>query len=185
MKQQMFGIAAAIGAASLLSLFTARRIEAQYASPVRVMNTASAPAIHSGIDDPGRVPYQSTQFTTQCSGLSVCSFIFGAVPSGHRLVITHLAGAFAYNGFPSEVDVTFGTNVQFGGFSPAVQTILTKPLSIFDRAAAGYVDGGTSVTLNAYANGTVFSTALGAAQNVTLMGYLVDCGAAPCSPIAN
>src|SRR5690349_1343497 len=53
MKRQLLGIAAVIGAAALASLFTARRIEAQYSSPVKVVNTTSGPALNSSVDDQG------------------------------------------------------------------------------------------------------------------------------------
>jgi hypothetical protein len=51
----------ALALAGGVVLFSAQRIEAQFSSPVRVMNTSSAPAIASIIDMPGRVPYDSVQ----------------------------------------------------------------------------------------------------------------------------
>src|SRR5579863_6283055 len=93
MKTHFLGIAAAMAVAGLVSLVTARRIEAQYSSPVKVVNTTSAPAITSRMDDPGRVPYQSTINGPSCVNSTSCSVSFPAVPAGHRLVVTQISGA--------------------------------------------------------------------------------------------
>jgi len=64
MKQHLLGIAAAIAVAGLISLSTARRIEAQFSSPVKVVNTTSAPAITSRMDDPGG--FRTNRSSTAC-----------------------------------------------------------------------------------------------------------------------
>ncbi len=49
-------------------------------------------ALVQSIDEPGRNPYQETLSDLGCRGTTVCSFNFGTVPAGKRLVVTHLAG---------------------------------------------------------------------------------------------
>jgi hypothetical protein len=49
-------------------------------------------ALVQSIDEPGRNPYQETLSDLSCRNTTVCSFNFGAVPVGKRLVVTHIAG---------------------------------------------------------------------------------------------
>lgn len=51
MKKHLLGIAAAMAVAGLISLITARRIEAQFSSPVKIVNTTSAPAITQSVPE--------------------------------------------------------------------------------------------------------------------------------------
>src|SRR5216684_5948689 len=71
------------------------QLKGAYSSPVTVLNTSSAPAITSVIDDPGRIAYQSQQFvigpTIQVQQIT---FTFPAVPLNHRLVVQHISGLF-------------------------------------------------------------------------------------------
>lgn len=48
------------------------------------------PALVRDVDQPARAKYQQTIVRTaaDCGGLSGCSFVFGAVPAGMRLVVT-------------------------------------------------------------------------------------------------
>src|SRR5579864_4791134 len=98
MKRQLLAVLVAAAVAGIISLFTARRIEAQYSSPVRVMNTVSAPAFTSSINQPGRTAYQTT--AAGCGGASTCALNFPAVASGHRLVIQQLAVSLNYSTVP-------------------------------------------------------------------------------------
>ena len=185
MKKHLLGIAAAIAAAGLISLFTARRIEAQYSSPVKVVNSTSGPAIASVMDDRGRIPYQAIVNTpvSQCGGSNYCYINFPAVPAGHRLVITQIAGLYFFDqtGTP-QFDITF-QSLAPGGF----QTGWTPPThfnssSIFNYPLTFYVDANQSFRMAAEVFGETFSSQL--SQQVTVTGYLLDCNAAPCSAIA-
>jgi hypothetical protein len=109
-KKQLFGIIVAMAVAGLISLFSARRIEAQFSSPVKIVNTTSAPAITSRMDDPGRVPYQSAfNGISACGGQNYCLNVFPPVPAGHRLVLTQIAGAHLISvPGPIAIRVNFG-----------------------------------------------------------------------------
>lgn len=185
MKKHLIGIAAAIATASLISLFTARRIEAQYSSPVRVMNTTSGPAIASVMDDRGRIPYQAivNAPVSQCGGSNYCYINFPAVPAGHRLVITQIAGLYFFDqtGTP-QFDVGF-QSLAPGGFQTGwLPPTHSSALSDFNYPFTFYVDAGQSFRMAAEVFGETFSNQL--TQQATVTGYLLDCTAAPCSAIA-
>jgi hypothetical protein len=102
-KNYVLTAAGALAVIGAFALFSPSRSEAQFASPVRVANTAAAPALTSSIDDPGRIPYQSTVFQT-CTGAN-CTFTFGALPTGHRLVIQHVSGILGFSGSGTQISV--------------------------------------------------------------------------------
>jgi hypothetical protein len=56
-------------------------------------------ALVQNVDEPGRSPYQESQFNF-CPTGSVCDYNFAAVPPGKRLVLTNVSGF---------VDAQFGT----------------------------------------------------------------------------
>jgi hypothetical protein len=69
-------------------------------------------ALVQNVDEPGRNPYQETQFTI-CGGPQNCNFTFAFVPSGKRLVLTHVSGFVDVKGgtIPnSNVESNFGGN---------------------------------------------------------------------------
>src|SRR5260370_11411853 len=104
MKKQLLGIGVAIGMAGLISLFTAHRIEAQYSTPVKVVNTTSAPVLGSSINEPGRIPYQATITNNTCNGAS-CVFETPIVPAGRRLVVQQVGLDPEYNGVSKFIHV--------------------------------------------------------------------------------
>src|SRR5260370_15220841 len=97
-KQYLF---AAIGGLALVgvgALLSPRRGEAQFSSPVRVMNTSAAPALNSRIDDPGRIPYISP-FSNGCS-TTTCNYTFPPVPAGPRVLIQHVSSDLQFTAAP-------------------------------------------------------------------------------------
>jgi hypothetical protein len=101
-------------AAVLLTQLGSRPVEAAAATKVSVVNSAAHPALTSGIDDPGRILYQSTDNPT-CTGAN-CTFNFGAIPTGHRLVIQHVSGRLGFSGSGTQVSVSVsagGARVRF------------------------------------------------------------------------
>ena len=82
----------------LVGLLAPRAAHAVVATLVQVANTAANPAITSNINDPGRIPYQSSvQAGATCpSGGFICSWEFGNVPAGHRVVIQHISGTLGF-----------------------------------------------------------------------------------------
>jgi hypothetical protein len=182
MKKNWQGLVAAVAAAGIVSLFSARRIEAQYSSPVKVVNSTAAPAITSRMDDPGRIPYQSVMNTSQCGGSNYCYINYGPVPAGHRLVITQVAGLYFFNAptGPINFDVSIlGPGAFQTGWLPQVRS---SSLSAFNYPVTVYVDPGQTFRVAAEVFGTTFNSGLD--QQATITGYLLDCTAAPCSAIA-
>jgi hypothetical protein len=179
-KNYWLAAGAMAGAVGMVMLFSPGRADAQYASPVRLMNTSPAPGVVSSIDDPGRSPYQSTQVVT-CGGDS-CTFNFGTVPAGHRLEIRNVTSAFRFAtpgafmllsvhqnnpaAFPLPVVVPVTAQAAYGGGSVQV-----------------YLDAGQAVTVDAQVGGAPFDGAL--ADVVTATGYMLDCSANSCAPIAH
>ena len=49
-------------------------------------------ALVQSVDEPGRNHYQEVLSDLGCRGSTVCSFSFGTVPAGKRLVVTQIAG---------------------------------------------------------------------------------------------
>lgn len=182
MKRIVTGFAAALAIAAIASLFTARRIEAQYSSPVKVMNSTAAPAVTSRMDDPGRIPYQSVNNSSQCANNNYCYFSFGPVPAGHRLVITQVAGVNFFNQPSGTVsfDVSLlGPGSFQTGWLPAIHL---STISAYNYPVTVYVDAGQTFRFAAEVFGTTFVGNLD--QQATITGYMLDCTAAPCSTTA-
>jgi hypothetical protein len=181
-KSYLLKVVAGLALIGMGALVSPRRSEAQFASPVRVMNTSAAPALNSRIDDPGRIPFIAG-FSNSCSG-SLCSTTFLSVPAGHRVVIEHVSATLSFNaapgtvvGFVSSTGPTSPVNFAFSAIGNA---------ALFDVPVLYYVDGGQSPVVQfstCFVNcGVAFNP--NAAQNLTLVGYELDCNAAPCSAIA-
>ncbi len=177
MKRIFTPLITAVVVAAAMGLLAPRRLASQYATPVKVMNTSSGPAIGSLIDDPGRTPFQYVTPDVACSG--PCIYNLVPVPASHRLVIEHLGGVV---GLASKAAVQVfvscfncGDERTNGIYLPdqsiSVQTFSTPAQLFFD---AGQVP-------------QLFVTSLASINNpaVTVSGYLVDCSAAPCAPIAH
>jgi hypothetical protein len=82
---------AAIGAA--ISIFWPRRVEGQYSSPVRVMNTNAQPIPSRDRDNPAQQPYLAEGDCVIPAGSTDCSFDLplSLQGSGKRLVIDHVS----------------------------------------------------------------------------------------------
>ena len=105
---------AAIGVSALLltGVFTAKPLLAQIKA-----------ALVQNIDEPGRNPYQESQFTV-CSGPQNCNFQFATIPAGKRLVLTHLNGWVDVRGATlpnSSVSSSFGGNSFASVFFPGTR----------------------------------------------------------------
>jgi hypothetical protein len=177
MNRRWFGMAAIVLTACAISVFSARRIEAQYSSPVKVVNTASAPALNSSLDDHGRSPYQSELFGKSCTGLG-CTFTFGPVPSGPRLVIEHVSGSIDVVGTVAQVDVQLNPSIPVGTLDRYASFYV--PLQ-FDQPTLAYLDNSQSVDVEVILIG---GGTFGPNSRMGVKGYLLDCTAAPCAAIA-
>ena len=131
------------------------------------------------IDDHGRIPFVSG-FSNSCSG-TLCSYTFPAVPAGHRVVIEHISGNLNFNAAPTVITMFVNTattsQIQFN-----VPPGNVGNASFFDQPLLYYVDGGQSPVVIFTSGFTNFNPAAG--QNLTLVGYELDCNAAPCAAIA-
>jgi hypothetical protein len=161
-------------------LSSARRIEAQYSSPVKVLNTSAAPVLNSRIDDPGRVPYMAFT-TTFCSG-TTCGIGFPAVPAGHRLVLQHLSGFLNFNAPPTTL-FGFIESTQNFRFNFNVPLPPAGNATHFDQQVLYFVDGGDAPSVFIGSTGAPFPGNVG--EEIVLAGYELDCNAAPCAAIAN
>ncbi len=179
LKTYTLSVAALGGLFLIGSVMRSRDSQAKgaYSTPVTVMNTSSAPAIHSSIDDPGRIPYSSLQQALLSSPATSQFFNFPPVPANHRLVITQISGAFNTTnvGVPVMVELT----TQGGTFG----VTLTPPVvplgeNSFTAPLIYYFDAGQ--TPEVWAGAAAFS----GGQSVRLTGYLLDCSAAPCAAVA-
>ncbi len=161
-----------LAVAGAMIMFSAHRIEAQYSSPVRVMNTSSGPALNSSVDDPGRVAYQSGSFPNASPPTNSVTFNFPPVPANHRLVVQHLSGNLTFSTNGTAVIQSVGTN--FFASSMA-------GLAAFDQPVLMYFEPGLVQVLVSGLNNQTFS----GLQTLNMTGYMLDCSAAPCSAIAH
>ena len=185
-------ISIGLGSVALVALFfmlvAPKAAHAVQESLVQLVNTTANPAIVSDMNDPGRVPYQSSVFgTTQsnCSGAgNECFFVFPTVPAGHRLVIQHVSGFIqATSGaVPALVGIPLSNNQDTTSFLVAAQSNVDGGLVAFDQPVLVYVDEGISPRVAVELAST--PAAGNASQGAFLSGYLLDCSAAPCSAIA-
>jgi hypothetical protein len=169
-----------LAVAGAIMLFSARRIEAQYSSPVRVLNTSAAPAIVSSIDDPGRIPYLAGQSTNLSSPQSSVTFTFGAVPANHRLVVQRIIGYYGLSTSSATTSISLNTSA-----SVFITNLFTPSAAFtnqFDAPVLAYFDAGQQPQTSAYAQGAAVFTN---SAFSTLIGYMLDCSAVPCSAIAH
>ena len=149
---------------------------AMLASPLHGALGAQATQVRN-IDDPGRIPYQSTVVAKAGAQFE---FSFSAVPAGHRLVIQHISSAGLTFTFTPQRHVqvkAFGGDGTTGFFAQ-----FSLQSTAFDQPILLYVDAGDSPFVVVEAdNGTDPALSGG---SLTLTGYLLDCNAAPCTPIA-
>jgi hypothetical protein len=191
MKRRWFGAAAAVLAACAIYVFSARRIEAQYSSPVKVVNTTSAPAIGSLMDDHGRIPYQSEVDggsvgipPVPCDQTVGCDFVFGPVPAGHRLVIERVTGVVPSTVAAQAFVILSNPNSPSPGTVYAAFTLPpTSTAGYFEVPTLVYVDSQQSVDVTVAFSGAGFAS--GFFRRVIVKGYLLDCTAAPCAAIAH
>lgn len=149
---------------------------------VNLASSATTPLFFRNVDDPGRIPYQSTVTTSSCITY-LCTWNFPAVPANHRLVVQHLSGYLVFKAatepFVAGIQSSSGNNT-IGFLVPATWANATT--SGFDQPILDYFDGGSSFQafVQGLSNiGNPFATA-----SITVTGYLLDCSAAPCAAIA-
>jgi hypothetical protein len=149
--------------------------------PTTVLNPATQPALTRSVDDPGRIAYQQLQNFT-CNGLAFCAAFFSPAPQGHRLVIQHVSFFVA-----ASSDVTFAqATLNFGTPARGQSNFIVG--GFFTNVAAaqpvlGYVDGPDLAYLWIQMSGNM-GTSFSGSGTASIMGYVLDCSATPCNPIA-
>jgi hypothetical protein len=160
-------------------------VRAVQASPWRVtneLNSSNAPValVIVNADDPGRIPYQSSANLNSCQA-AFCTFTFNNPSPDHRLVVQHISGSWTNTVMNATLIVVAedrdgAPRSEFersGAWTGGVEQFF------FDQAVQVYVDPGSfftvfmSVTAGKSLGGTVGAS-----------GYLLDCAATPCAPIA-
>jgi len=145
--------------------------------PNKVVNPATAPVITSSIDNPARIPYAASGE----AGCSIqCTIAFPAVPAGHRLVVQYLTGFVGLTSAPQSVLVAAGADEQISYFIAPSAIGNQGAFSAFVQPVLMYVNAGQTFGLSLQATGTQFRTVMA----ITVTGYLVDCAANQCAPIA-
>jgi hypothetical protein len=175
MKNKLLTLAAGLALIAMAGKFFAVPLLAQ----VRA-------ALVQNVDDPGRIAYQSTAFGTNsegtCSG-NVCVFLWPPVPANHRLVAQHIQAANPLTSLSPapgfQVFLAGGTSAGTSFYAPSLGV-----QSIFDQPTLAYYDAGSVPQADVFTSvGALFDPT--ASARLTLTGYLLDCSAAPCAPIAH
>jgi len=158
---------------------------------VTVGNPIGAPALTSSVDDPGRVPYQSTQAritpTNFCADTdkTVCFMQFPAVPAGHRLVVQNISGSMTLSAAAKSIRFTVGFSVPATGPRATVSFLPPSAVdgqSMFTQPVLLFFDAGQIPVASIFVNGASFDDTQ---HSVTLTGYMLDCTVNLCAPIAN
>ena len=164
-------------AVTIFSAVSPRAARAVVATLVQVANTSSNPVITSNTEDPGRIPFVSG-FSNLCSG-TLCSYTFQPVAAGHRVVLQHVSAALIFDSTPASifgfVSFTGGSQIQFN--VPPISGAVT----VFDQPVLFYFDAGQTPFVQFQSTATFTQNV---AQNLTLVGYELDCAAAPCEAVA-
>ena len=137
---------------------------------------ASLVAEVRNIDDPGRIPFESSRSIK--AGQSV--FVFATVPAGHRLVVQHVSAHVNFQSVLSSsslLDIFLSAGPGGSSFIPL---FLSNSVQ-FDQPVQLYADAGDLPELSVSVDAGQNRVANGFA---TLTGYLLDCTAAPCAKIA-
>ncbi len=135
-------------------------------------------------DDPGRIAYQSRQSPgAACPIGSGLCFTFGPVPAGHRLVVQHISAQYEFSSVPNPFSVyALDSGLRaITAFSPAITSTTAPVIVTFDQPVEFYIDASQTYIIEVLALGP---TVVGLPE-VSVMGYLLDCTAAPCAAIAN
>jgi hypothetical protein len=101
----------------------------------------------------------------------------------HGPFAQHVSGSIFMIGTPTRLDVDIGsTSSNFSDFNlPELIVPFVGATSKFDQSVLVYFDGGIALLVEVAAVGTSFSSSV----VLRLSGYLLDCTAIPCAPIAH
>jgi hypothetical protein len=189
-KSILMGTGAVVLAGLILTLLAPKAAHAIVATAVSVVNTSSNPVPASLIDDPGRIPFVEQVSFTNCPDGGTCQTAFTTpVPAGHRVVITNVSLWMEFlTTFPTAISVDLNATVPTVG-----DVFLNVPVApfinisqYFGAPVTFYFDAGQIPLITVRSNG-IFGddpTVGHGLQEVTLVGYELDCTVAPCAAIA-
>jgi hypothetical protein len=146
---------------------------------VQLTNLPSNPIPTWALDEPGRIPFVAYSSNT-CSGTG-CDYTFPAVRAGHRVVLQHVSAGLVFNTSPT----TLLAAAVDGGNGAIFFNVPLPPglnFTAFDHELLLYFDAGQTPLVQINSDG-IFNPSAG--QNLTLVGYELDCNAAPCAAITN
>jgi hypothetical protein len=153
---------------------------------VNVGNPAAHPALTSSVDNPGRIPYQaqhSMDPSLDCNlPASECTFAPPAVPAGKRLVVQHVS-ALAFVSSGTFIKVFVQDRSTFALLSAFLLPLTPGSPSnaAGDQAVQFYLDAGSRLSAHVETDGDFGPNVM---ILVNLTGYLLDCAANQCAPIA-
>lgn len=182
--KQMLGISLftrqlALGAVFAAGLALSSASAGAGSAPVTVINPSTDPVKTRNVDEPGRNPYQFFKNLQPCVN-TTCQVTTPAVPEGKRLVVQHVSAFGALTSPGNTVEVVVSSKVAvLSTFAPPVFGTTNQGFA-FDQPVLGYVDAGDTVTFFISTNGSFNQ----AASDFVITGYLVDCPADACAPIA-
>jgi hypothetical protein len=165
MKNRLLTLAGALALVAVIGKF--------YAPPLLAQVRA---ALVKSVDEPGRVPYQARQTSSQKFGGDAEYAFFPVIPAGKRLVVTHVSGIFNF-GKTSPVFVrVFAATPDFapigaypGPYISLAPIFKENTIAEFSSPIQFYVDEGLAPSI--FATPTFGNTL---ATNFTIVGYLVD-----------
>jgi hypothetical protein len=146
---------------------------------------ATTPLIAQDASAAEHIPYQSVvNMTGKCTAQNpaVCSFYFGAIPRGHRLVVQEISGLVSFTTPPDSVSVSINAangELLQGFMAPAVNYSETG----FIQPTLLYVDADKSFSVQITAPGPGQFVAAPTVQFVSVVGYLIDCYREECPEV--
>jgi hypothetical protein len=173
LKNFLMSIGAVAMAAALVNVCAPQAVHAAVTALVQVSNPATNPALTSRIDDPGRIPYALGELCPPAG--NSCFVSFPAVPANHRLVIEYLVGTANFSSPPSFSRVTLTRGSPMAIFL----TPLQSTTAAFTQPIRAYVNQNETFDVQWDSSSPWLATPIFIA-----IGYMLDCQAAPCAPIA-
>jgi hypothetical protein len=178
-RSNLISIATLTMISAVLVFLSAGQTQAQYSSPVRVVNAPSQPAQTRDVDTPRRQPFHGSATFSFTAGSAFATGVFDfTVPAGKRAVIEFVSanGSLPSGQQINEAEVVTNMFLTGGGTGQKRHTVLvnTQATSVLDRFVISqpilqYADLGTpEIRLNRGA-----TTGTGAFE-ASISGHLID-----------
>jgi hypothetical protein len=181
-RSNLFSGASLTILSAVLVFLSAGQAQAQYSSPVRVVNTPNQPAQTRDVDTPRRQPFHGTATFSFAAGSSFATGVFDfTVPVGKRAVIEFVS---ARGSLPSgqqiiDAELTSSMNLSGGGTGQRSHTVLANTQAtdfaynrfVISQPILQYADQGTpQIQLTRFPNTGTNPIAFKA----NISGHLID-----------